>query len=543
MLLQLEELYARTSIPELAHHDRLHVMTMNGLDGNQPERLDDQIRRMILTNGSPHANGDDMNRTSHPTVRLPPASSHHQTLQAPSNGPYAAGPSQSQAPPRAFGNGFQGLPTHHPANNAGRSFQRGSYQHDRGHATRHPNQGGRGGFQASPSQPSNRNTPHETPNRSGIQRSRMQQQMPLDPDAFQRRSFHPQETNYRPQSRPYHNQQQSHQQLYNPNQPPPRSFGSTLIDQHNGQTTYLESLATREIPLVQMTPAEHAAKESFRLTLQALCDDVCARDPERLQAVSLEAFGSFRSGFATAGSDMDLVIVPVVQNTSANAKMESAARFSLLQEDLPRALEKRLLDARIGARLLTKTRVPILKVCELPGEEFLGKLRVERERWEGLEDGEKYPHLFKREDVEPLVDLGNGEEAEADVDVDVDVTDKLVTKSLPQPEAIMAISEVKSEILPSTSEHVPDNNKGNAENIPLEPAAPIQNESRPRPTRRTSPNWTRERKSGPLDFPPNTGIQTDINFFNPLGIHNTALLRCYSLCDPRVEPMILFVKT
>jgi terminal uridylyltransferase len=55
--------------------------------------------------------------------------------------------------------------------------------------------------------------------------------------------------------------------------------------------------------------------------------------------------------------------------------------------------------------------------------------------------------------------------------------------------------------------------------------------------------WTRERQAGPLDFPKDgVGIQCDINFFNPLGLHNTQLLRCYSLCDVRVQPMVLFVK-
>jgi len=291
-----------------------------------------------------------------------------------------------------------------------------------------------------------------------------------------------------------------------------------------------------------MTPAEHAAKESFRLTLQNLCDDVCTRDPERLQAVSLEAFGSSRSGFATAGSDMDLVIVPVIQNPSIPASLEPSARFSLLQDDLPRALEKRLLNAGVGARLLTKTRVPILKVCELPGEDFLGKLRVERERWEGLEDAEKYPHLYKKEDAEGAVDGADGGEANADAEVNV--ADKTVSNGLLDAETMGGTPEVQIPTLPLTSAHESNSDdKANAESLAPEPAASSQSASRPRPTRRTSPNWTRERKSGPLDFPANTGIQTDINFFNPLGIHNTTLLRCYSLCDPRVEPMILFVKT
>ena len=46
-----------------------------------------------------------------------------------------------------------------------------------------------------------------------------------------------------------------------------------------------------------------------------------------------------------------------------------------------------------------------------------------------------------------------------------------------------------------------------------------------------------------LDYPKNgIGIQCDINFSNHLALHNTRLLKCYSLCDPRVRPMIVVIK-
>lgn len=64
-----------------------------------------------------------------------------------------------------------------------------------------------------------------------------------------------------------------------------------------------------------------------------------------------------------------------------------------------------------------------------------------------------------------------------------------------------------------------------------------------RPLWRRQKQWYRERHPGPLDFPKaGIGIQCDINFSNSLGIYNTLLLRCYSHCDPRVKPMVLFVK-
>lgn len=65
---------------------------------------------------------------------------------------------------------------------------------------------------------------------------------------------------------------------------------------------------------------------------------------------------------------------------------------------------------------------------------------------------------------------------------------------------------------------------------------------KPRTLRPLQP-WFREKYLGPLDFPKaGVGIQCDINFANPLGLHNTLLLRCYSHCDLRVRLMVLFVK-
>ena len=60
---------------------------------------------------------------------------------------------------------------------------------------------------------------------------------------------------------------------------------------------------------------------------------------------------------------------------------------------------------------------------------------------------------------------------------------------------------------------------------------------------RKEKKWLREQELGPLDFPKTgVGIQCDINFSNPLGIHNTHLLRCYSACDGRIRPFVLFIK-
>jgi len=59
----------------------------------------------------------------------------------------------------------------------------------------------------------------------------------------------------------------------------------------------------------------------------------------------------------------------------------------------------------------------------------------------------------------------------------------------------------------------------------------------------TSASKPRDRYKDHLEFPTtDIGIQCDINFSAHLALHNTLLLRCYSHSDPRVKPMVLFVK-
>ena len=46
-----------------------------------------------------------------------------------------------------------------------------------------------------------------------------------------------------------------------------------------------------------------------------------------------------------------------------------------------------------------------------------------------------------------------------------------------------------------------------------------------------------------LEFPKSeVGTHCDVNFSNQLALHNSLLLKCYSLCDIRVRQMVLFVK-
>jgi terminal uridylyltransferase len=446
--------------------------------------LEDQIRNMILTGSSPQPA---------PSVRLPPPSGAFvQQNQAP---PYNAYPPPQQAQHgRGYGYG----------QNRGQSFQPGQHQG-------YQNRGrGRGFAQFNQGQQQHPQHPQH------LQQAQQYQQ--VDPNAFMRggRGGRGGSTNYGPPS-------QQRRQLYQPASQPQNPYA---------QSQYLDGIAAREIPIVEMSQTERDEKESFRKELEKICQEVCASDPGRLPEVSIEGFGSFESGFASAGSDMDLVLV--VKDSSPTAEC-----FSPMENDLPRALEKRLLQMGIGAHLLTRTRVPIIKVCQNPGSSLLDKLREEREKWEGLDRDKKYPHLKEDND-----EAGEGGDVDTSQTI---ITDKETNTSI-------LIEHTPSISTEKPTAIVKDGSSGDAPaGTSATPATPTTTEAGPQTDAtkqgevaqksRREP-WTRERKAGPLDFPKDgVGIQTDINFFNPLGIHNTQMLCCYSLCDPRVRPMILFVKS
>jgi terminal uridylyltransferase len=288
------------------------------------------------------------------------------------------------------------------------------------------------------------------------------------------------------------------------------------------QVQYLEQIAAAEISRVDMSEDEKRAKESFRIDLEKVCREVCQTNPI-LPTISLQCFGSFQSGFASAGSDMDLVIV--LEDPTATATC-----FSLLEQDLPRTLEKKLLESGFGARLLTRTRVPIIKVCQSPASDFLDKLREEREKWDVLPVEKKYPHLHTEEQaIEPEAVAANGAHPRGgDSSAEASKTSE---------------SGVITTGTNGTSDVATDDTL--AAPTVTQDSGSITNEQQIAKSKRDqSKTWTRERKPGPLDFPhEGVGIQCDINFFNPLGLHNTQMLRCYSMCDPRVRPMVLFVKS
>lgn len=280
------------------------------------------------------------------------------------------------------------------------------------------------------------------------------------------------------------------------------------------QIEHLDHLASEEIPNAEIAPAELEEKEAFRRELESVLQKALTESysGDDIASINLVGFGSLASGFATAGSDVDLALVPSWKDSNRPSNSSIAL-------EIPRILEKAVLDVNMGGRLLTRTRVPILKVCQLPTEPLAQALLEERKKWDVLPEEEKYALPTPPE--KPVQAAGvNSSNAQP----------------VPQPEDFPALSATQKDTKKSSEEPKPEDNTNKSNKEPL-----TGNVKEQQP--RANKMLRREKTLGPLDFPKTgVGIQCDINFENPLGIHNTRLLRCYSLCDPRVRLMVLFVK-
>lgn len=277
-----------------------------------------------------------------------------------------------------------------------------------------------------------------------------------------------------------------------------------------------------------MKQDERIAKEHFREVLQMgfrhSLRTLGFSNPENI--LKLECFGSFASGFGTAGSDVDIALV-----LSKNDPSLSAEQIAELETSLPRLLEKTMLDAGIGARLLTRTRVPILKVCEAPLPELLSALREEREKWDDLPEDQKHSSNTNKDQANDDENILSPKDAESK-----------------DGEALKSPLALSMEAVPDTDEAATVAGTTSTDSFTTAPPSTTSLESPRGEPKHKTPNkqrpWLREKTRGPLDFPKSgVGVQADINFSNQLAQWNTHMLHCYSLCDPRVTPMVLFVKS
>lgn len=335
-----------------------------------------------------------------------------------------------------------------------------------------------------------------------------------------------------------------------PNVRPQRVFAARPSAQE--QASYLDYLAFEEIPKADISTKELAEKEALRLSLETTCQIIVARyeknDEFVADGVRLKCFGSLSTTFATKSSDMDLVLLSSM----------SKPNLSSSESEIPRLIEKALLDLGFGARLLTKTRVPIIKFCEKPTPELAALLLAERLKYE------------KEQDTAPKTDVEKG-----------DATLEAKATMTPKEPVIVRKDGQAAHSMEAERDDPHRRQYSHGERARLyrlamqegwyEPAdrgvinrfiSIVENSDRLRMRGMANvldqrlhdalvclqylPNVIARYRPPPahsLDFPKiGVGIQCDINFSNYLALHNSLLLKCYSLCDPRVRKMVLFVK-
>ncbi|KAI1426622.1 hypothetical protein F5Y12DRAFT_272614 [Xylaria sp. FL1777] len=188
--------------------------------------------------------------------------------------------------------------------------------------------------------------------------------------------------------------------LYNPGGYRQVSFST---EQLANQSAFLDQLCHRIIMDAEIGPDEIAKKEDFRMYVEAICRHVVTCHEKEVngarvfksEAVELKCFGSLASGFATKAADMDLGLFSPMSQLSPDSP----------ESPIPRLIEGALLDAGFGARLLTKTRVPIIKLCEKPTVALQQKLQDARKKWEdGIDQEEQEPDDDEPEDQDFLQD-------------------------------------------------------------------------------------------------------------------------------------------
>ncbi|KAK1777475.1 hypothetical protein QBC45DRAFT_330581 [Copromyces sp. CBS 386.78] len=172
--------------------------------------------------------------------------------------------------------------------------------------------------------------------------------------------------------------------LWNPGRQP-----QVRPEQLKAQTELLEGLCATIISNAEIEYDDIVKNEAFRQNIEKLAQAVITQYEQSEngfydfppQSVQLRCFGSLASGFATKAADMDLGLL------SPLSKLQPDAPGS----PIPRLIEKTFLAVGLAARLLSKTRVPIIKVCEKPPKSLYDDLVEEhlKQEKEMLDNGDE----------------------------------------------------------------------------------------------------------------------------------------------------------
>jgi terminal uridylyltransferase len=300
----------------------------------------------------------------------------------------------------------------------------------------------------------------------------------------------------------------------------PPSFRFTTLWAFTRQCRYLDQLAGVTIPALAISPTEVAEREYFRRFLESRCNAALFAAFPELEGeggAELRCYGSISTGLAIKGSDVDIAVI-----------LENHPREL---EQLPRLFENLLLRDGCGAQLLSHAKVPILKVCQSPSAYQLENFREWRKNWDA-----KVAKRVSHPDQKTV----NNPEPEVESNTSDPVSRPSTGFDSGRPPTRVDSSHTNDDAPASTADgsktlDIQGNNGAiNMQGPSPKPSARISHRGkklpRGRPTRLSS-------------FPSDgVGIQCDINFTGLVAIRHTTLLKCYLACDPRVRPMMLFVK-
>ncbi|KAI9738726.1 MAG: hypothetical protein M1834_008231 [Cirrosporium novae-zelandiae] len=332
------------------------------------------------------------------------------------------------------------------------------------------------------------------------------------------------------------------------------------------QVQYLRHEIKTVLSMAQAPERELEMKERLRQRLERIILGALDKAVRELQSpddfdvndYSLACYGSLANGFANKGADMDLALSgPKLPLRKANGGL-----FSIIN-DAPSIIEKRLLDLGYGARLLVKTKCPIIRFCEKPGEELLEALqnnRFHRERRDKstsdqYTDSKQSPANYG---AKPLLKMTPSAWKELN-------SKKLV-------ESICAVQGLAVDSPPRTPVRSPGTIVKGGSPLDIDSPENIQNfleavkarsnrnpqqhlqhtppteSTKPDPGNQVQPSlndttYRPEPSKAELEYPKlGVGIQCDINVDNDLGIYNSKLLACYCECDCRVGQLGRFIK-
>lgn len=333
--------------------------------GRSGPGLEDQLRNLILTNGPPGSQSTQEPAASQPTASPGDVNEHHKAKKRPNQAQRRQMNSQFNIP----------IDTRAPASPE-------SQRHGRGNS-------GPGGQRWRNQGPDPRQTDsHQHGNASHFHNNTM----PSKPYAHghgphnnQSASGYYSPHNKRPQRGSFGQQSPSSWRgsHSSPSQQPRRLVFRP--EEIVNQSAFLEQLSFQVVSGSEIERAEISEKEGFRMRIESIIRDVITQHEQTLAqrwdfpspSVELKCFGSLATGFATKASDMDLALLSPCSRIPPDAK----------ESPIPRLIEKALLDAGLGARLLSRTRVPIIKLCEKPSQQLYDDLSAYRKAWEdGLHD-------------------------------------------------------------------------------------------------------------------------------------------------------------